>query len=232
MASQPTRVLLVDDDQTLCNLLAEYLAAEGLDVSVAYSGESGYQRVAECCPDIVVLDVMLPDMNGIEVLRRIRKQWELPVLMLTARGDDVDRIVGLELGADDYLHKPCNPRELLARLRAVLRRTKPHVITEISTEPTTDGLVLSLAERLTTWQGQPLKLTSTEFNILETLVGNKGRVVPKAELVERILGRALVPYDRSLDMHISNLRCKLGKLADGRSPIQTLHGKGYQWVQG
>jgi two-component system response regulator CpxR len=232
MANRPTRVLLVDDDQTLCNLLAEYLAAEGLDVSVAHSGESGYQHAMEFCPDVIVLDVMLPDMNGIEVLRRIRKQCELPVLMLTARGDDLDRIIGLELGADDYLHKPCNPRELLARLRAVLRRTRPHVITEMAPKPAAGGLVLSSAERRATWQGQALKLTSTEFNILEILAGNAGRAVPKAELVERILGRAPVPYDRSLDMHISNLRCKLGKLADGRSPIQTLHSKGYQWVQG
>jgi two-component system OmpR family response regulator len=230
MAIQTPRVLLIDDDQILCKLLAEYLAAAGLDVAFAHSGEAGVECVAEYRHDVVVLDVMLPDMNGIEVLRHIRRQCDLPVLMLTARGDDLERIIGLELGADDYLHKPCNPRELLARLRAVLRRTRPDALTAKTAAKPADELVMSTPERQATWRGQPLKLTSTEFDILKVLAGNAGCAVAKSTLAELVLGHAPLPFDRSIDMHISNLRQKLGKREDGRSPIQTLHGKGYQWI--
>jgi DNA-binding response OmpR family regulator len=173
---------------------------------------------------------MLPRRNGIDALREIRRTSRVPVLMLTAKGDDVDRIVGLELGADDYLPKPCNPRELVARLRAVLRRT-------VTTASGEDALragdaVLRPAERTAEWRGQPLDLTSTEFNVLEVLMRNAGRVVSKAELSERALGRPLERYDRSLDMHVSSLRRKLGTLAGGRSPIQTVRGVGYQLIAG
>jgi two-component system OmpR family response regulator len=153
--------------------------------------------------------------------------------MLTAKGDDVDRIVGLELGADDYLPKPCNPRELVARLRAILRRTageSPTAETQRTLE--VGALVVRPAERVAEWQEQVLDLTSTEFNLLEVLAGNAGRVVSKAELSERGLGRVLARYDRSIDMHVSNLRRKLGVLADGRSPIQTVRGVGYQLLTG
>jgi two-component system response regulator CpxR len=226
-----SRVLLVDDDVELTEMLAEYLAPEGFDVDMAHDGEDGANRALAGGYDAVVLDIMLPKLNGLETLQRIRRGVRTPVLMLTAKGDDVDRIIGLELGADDYLPKPCNPRELVARLRAILRRTG-------STEDDSgaDGvlqsgeLVLRPAERVAEWHGEALELTSTEFNLLEVLLRRAGHPVTKAELSEDGLGRPLARYDRSIDMHVSNLRRKLGELPDGRSPIQTVRGIGYQLV--
>lgn len=235
------KVLLVDDDIELCNLHKEYLEAEGFSVALAFDGRSGVDAVLHGAPtdrapsdrpldpvDIVVLDVMMPGLDGIETLRRIRRQSDVPVLMLTARGDDIDRVVGLELGADDYVAKPCTPRELVARIRAILRRGA-------RSEKTTDALTagdlrLELATRRASWQGRPLDLTSTEFNLLATLAQRAGRVVSKEELSQQALGRALARYDRSIDVHLSHLRAKLGELPDGRSPIQTVRGFGYQWA--
>ncbi|QKT03502.1 response regulator transcription factor [Ectothiorhodospiraceae bacterium 2226] len=222
-----SKLLLVDDDVELCAMLAEYLPAEGFVVETAHDGAEGARRAVEGHHDVVVLDVMLPGLNGIDALRAIRRTSQVPVLMLTAKGDEVDRIVGLELGADDYLPKPCNPRELVARLRAILRRAAPHTAPEgevLHVGP----LLLRARERRAEWGGTPLELTSTEFNVLEVLARHAGRVVSKAELSEQGLGRPLERYDRGIDMHVSNLRRKLGSLADGRSPIQTVRGLGYQ----
>lgn len=227
------RVLLVDDDVELCAMLKEYLEPEGFDVSVVHDGETGAAHVRTGEYDVVVLDVMLPGIGGFEALRRIRAEGQTPVLMLTAKGDDVDRIVGLELGADDYLPKPCNPRELVARLRAILRRTALTHESASAQRPLTVGaLEVRPAERTARWHQQPLELTSTEFNLLHVLAQHAGEVVTKAQLSEQALGRPLERYDRSVDMHVSNLRHKLGELGDGRSPIQTVRGSGYQYVVG
>ena len=173
---------------------------------------------------------MLPRLNGVEALRRIRAQSRVPVLMLTARGDDVDRIVGLELGADDYVPKPCTPRELVARLRAILRRSEAGAAGPAG--PSDGAAPLWPERRHAEWDGRPIDLTSTEFNLLEVLLArNAGRVVRRAELSEQGLGRPLARFDRSIDVHVSSLRQKVGRLADGRSYIQTVRGHGYQLVR-
>lgn len=222
------RVLLIDDDVELSTMHKEYLEAEGFSVALAFDGESGAEAALEG-HDIVVLDVMMPGIDGVETLRRIRRRSVVPVLMLTARGDDVDRIVGLELGADDYVPKPCTPRELVARLRAILRRAGPsgHELDARAVLESGD-LTVDPAARRATWQGRLLDLTSTEFNLLEQLARHAGTVVSKEDLSERALGRRLTRYDRSIDVHLSHLRAKLGELPDGRSPIQTVRGIGYQ----
>ena len=224
------KVLLIDDDIELCTMHREYLEVEGYEVESAFDGERGVEAVAETEPDIVVLDVMMPGIDGVETLRRIRRESQVPVLMLTARGDDVDRIVGLELGADDYVPKPCTPRELVARLRAILRRVSPISREEPGKPLTTGALQVEPSLRRASWRGEPLELTSTELNLLEQLVRSVGTVITKEELSERALGRKLTRYDRSIDVHISHLRGKLGELPDGRSPIQTVRGVGYQLV--
>ncbi|AOV15828.1 DNA-binding response regulator [Acidihalobacter aeolianus] len=221
------RVLLIDDDEELCEMLAEYLEAEGFEVLAAHNGEEGVQRALAGDADAAVLDIMMPGQSGLESLRQIRQQSLMPVIMLTAKGDDVDRIVGLELGADDYLPKPCNPRELVARLRAVLRRASPGATREMLR---VGDVTIRSAERVAEWAGERIALTSTEFNLLETLARQAGRVVSKEEISERVLGHPLSRYDRSVDVHVSNLRRKLGQLPDGRSPIQTVRGIGYQLV--
>ena len=220
------RILLVDDDEALCCLLDEYLKAEGMDVTIAHDGEAGYHEALGGDLDLVVLDIMLPGISGIDVLREIRRRTDLPVVMLTARGDELDRILGLELGADDYLPKPCNPRELVAHIRAVLRRTLRTPVADLQPELPALPLTMSKARRMATWRGEPLHLTGTEFNLLAALFDNAGTVVSKNDLSMKVLGRPLSGYDRSLDMHVSNLRRKLGKLDDDRLPIETVHGSG------
>lgn len=225
-----TRVLLVDDDAELAAMLSEYLQQEGFEATAVHDGEAGVAEALSGRHDIAVLDVMMPRVNGVEALRRIRAQSSLPVLMLTARGDDVDRIVGLELGADDYVPKPCTPRELVARLRAILRRIRgPENGAEdcIGAGP----LAMWPAQRRAEWQGRPLELTSTEYNLLEVLARHAGRVVSKAELSEQGLGRSLARFDRSIDVHVSSLRHKLGPRGDGSSWIQTVRGQGYQFIR-
>jgi two-component system OmpR family response regulator len=227
-----THVLLVDDDVELAAMLREYLSREGFEAHAVHDGEAGVTEALSGRYAIVVLDVMLPRLSGVEALRRIRQQSRVPVLMLTAKGDDVDRVVGLELGADDYVPKPCTPRELVARLRAILRRSEPKSAMGTDREPLTAGLLtLWPARRAAEWNGQPVELTSTEFNLLEVLARHAGRVVSKSDLSERGLGRRLARFDRSLDVHVSSLRQKLGLLADGRSCIQTVRGIGYQLIQ-
>jgi DNA-binding response OmpR family regulator len=225
------RVLLVDDDLELCSMQGEYLSNEGFAVQMYHDGESGLEEALSGDYDLILLDVMMPKLNGIEVLRRLRIHSNVPVLMLTAKGDDIDRIIGLELGADDYVSKPCTPRELVARVRAILRRADPDKQDSGQLQPLKVGsLAISAASRSATWHDELLDLTSTEFNLLEMLCRRAGRTISKEDLSLHTLGRPLARYDRSIDVHVSNLRQKLGTLKDGRSPIQTVRGIGYQLV--
>lgn len=225
------RVLLIDDDVELTGLLQEYLEQEGFETAAVHDGEAGVEEAVSGRHTIVVLDVMLPRLNGVEVLRRIRAHSPVPVLMLTARGDDVDRIVGLELGADDYVPKPCTPRELVARLRAILRRADAEPATGAPGQIQAGPLVMWPERRHAEWGRRPLDLTSTEFNLLAVLAQHAGRVVTKGELSEHGLGRPLARFDRSIDVHVSSLRQKVGACADGRSYIQTVRGQGYLFVK-
>lgn len=226
------KLLLIDDDAELLSLLCAYLEGEGFAVTLAHDGESGAAMALAGDFALVVLDVMMPYLNGVEALRRIRAASQVPVLMLTARGDDAERIVGLELGADDYVAKPCTPRELTARIRAILRRTQPLAVgASAETVLLAGALSLWPEARRAEWAGQRLELTSTEFNLLEVLLRGAGRPVSKEDLSQRAMGRPLVRFDRSIDVHVSSLRHKLGTLADGRSCIQTVYRQGYQLIR-
>jgi two-component system, OmpR family, response regulator len=227
-----TPILLIDDDESLVTLLSEYLNRDGFSVTWARDGSAGVTEALSGNYAIVVLDVMMPHLNGLDALRKIRLASTLPVLMLTARGDDSDRITGLELGADDYVAKPCTPRELVARLRAILRRTLPGTGDGRFAGPLICGaLTMWPEQRRAQWQGEPLSLTSTEFSLLELLLRNAGRPVSKCELSEHALARKISRHDRSVDVHLSSVRRKLGCLADGRSRIQAVHRQGYQLVK-
>ncbi|MDP1603200.1 MAG: response regulator transcription factor [Legionella sp.] len=222
-----SNILIVDDDTELTDLLVQYLEPEGFTVSCVHDGENAVKKALNQPFDAIILDVMLPKLNGFEVLKAIREHLETPVLMLTARGDDIDRIVGLEIGADDYLPKPCNPRELVARLRAILRRTQ-----KIPTQrPVIDhqGIVVDCSKRLATQHGEPMELTNAEFNILEMLIKSPGQAFSKEELTEYALGRKYTAYDRSIDVHISNLRNKLGDNQEGEPLVKTVRGFGYMF---
>jgi len=222
------KVLIIDDDEELCELVSEYLTVEGFEISCVNDGETGLQHALSGNYDMAILDVMLPKMNGFDVLRNLREQSKLPVIMLTARGDDMERIVGLEIGADDYLPKPFNPRELAARLRAILRRTADvDANTEGNEKLDVDGVQISPAARIASRDGEEVNLTSVEFGLLHELLKEAGKIVKKEDLSERVLERKLSPYDRSLDMHISNLRKKLGARADGSERIKTIRSVGY-----
>lgn len=219
-------ILLADDDREFTALLRDYLSGQGFGVSAVHDGDAAVERLvaAKHGMDAVVLDVMMPGRDGFEVLKVVRAAGEaVPVLMLTARGEDIDRIVGLELGADDYLPKPANPRELVARLRAILRRT---VTAPVSDAISVGALVLEPSERSVSLDGQAIELTGLEFEVLRALATEAGSVVTKDSLSRDALGRRLLPHDRSIDMHISNLRAKLG--ADR---IKTVRGRGYQLVR-
>ena len=222
------KVLIIDDDEELCELVSEYLTVEGFDISCVNDGETGLRHALSGEYDMAILDVMLPKMNGFDVLRTLREESKLPVIMLTARGDDMERIVGLEIGADDYLPKPFNPRELAARLRAILRRTATVDAEADGNEKLdVDGVQLSPASRITTRDGEEINLTSVEFGLLHELLKEAGKIVKKEDLSESVLERKLSPYDRSLDMHISNLRKKLGVRSDGSERIKTIRSVGY-----
>lgn len=224
-------MLLVDDDDELTELLSDYLRSDGFDVETAGDGPRGVARALAGSFDIVVLDVMMPGFDGIEALRRIREASRVAVLMLTARGDDVDRIVGLELGADDYVPKPCTPRELAARLRAILRRMREATEAQENAASIVAGpLEIRPGQRRANWRGAPLSLTSTEFDVLATLARQAGRVVGKDELSREALGRPLARFDRSIDVHVSSLRHKLGPRDDGSPWIETVRGRGYQFL--
>ena len=227
-----TRILLIDDDAQLVALLSEYLTRDGFVVDTVKDGASGVTEALSGKYAIAILDVMMPRVNGLDVLRAIRRESTLPVLMLTARGDDADRVTGLELGADDYVTKPCTPRELAARIRAILRRTTPGAAPGRAVGAMTCGaLTLWPEQRRAEWVGERLVLTSTEFSVLELLLRHAGRPVSKADLSEHALGRPFTRHDRSIDVHVSSVRRKLGLLADGRSRIQAIHGQGYQLLK-
>ena len=223
------KVLLIDDDVDLLDMFKTYLQREEFAVTVTDVAAMGVAAALSSDHDLAVLDVMMPDMSGIEALRRIRLTSLIPVLMLTAKGEEADRIVGLELGADDYVAKPCTPRELVARIRAILRRTRIVERTENPPAVIGAGLVKVFPrQRRAECGGTPLDLTSTEFNLLEALARYAGRPVSKRTLSEQALGRSLARFDRSIDVHVSSMRRKLGTTPDGRSWIQTVVRQGYQ----
>ncbi len=227
------RVLVVDDDVELCDLVSEYLEPEGFEVAAVHTGDQGLERALSGDYSLVVLDVMLPGMNGLDVLRRVRAKSRVPVLILTARGDDVDRIVGLEIGADDYLPKPFNPRELLARIRAILRRAHGgQGIAGAPPEPVNIGDVeIDPGARTVRRGGENVELTAVEFALLEALVRSAGQVITRDQLASAVLGRRFVAYDRSIDMHVSKLRKKLGPQPDGSERIKTIRGVGYTYAR-
>ncbi|HSM79881.1 MAG TPA: response regulator transcription factor [Bryobacteraceae bacterium] len=219
------RLLIVDDDVELCSLLGEFLRREGYSVQCEHDGRSGLEQAQSGGFDLVVLDVMLPEMDGFEILKRLRAHNRVPVLMLTARGEDVDRIVGLELGADDYLSKPFNPRELAARIRAILRRSDAAPATG---KLEVNGIALVPGSREVYRDGSKIELTTLEFSILEMLMRSAGRVVSRDALMEGLYNRKATPYDRSVDMHVSHLR---RKLEQDRAIIKTVRGVGYQFCR-
>jgi two-component system response regulator CpxR len=205
--------------------LGEFLAREGFTVACEHEGNRGLERAVQPGVDLVVLDVMLPGLDGFEILRRLRQKSKVPVIMLTARGEDVDRIIGLELGADDYLPKPFNPRELAARIRAILRRYEPRAA-PAQGRLEVNGVLLDPGTRQVFSNGQPVELTTFEFDILELLMRSAGRVLSRDALMENFYNRKATPFDRSIDMHISHLRKKLDR---GESLIKTIRGVGYQF---
>jgi len=221
------RILLVEDDPRLAEMLSEYLGQAGYSVSVAPRGATALEQLAHAEFDAVVLDLMLPDMDGLDVCRQLRARSDTPVLMLTARGEEVDRVVGLELGADDYLPKPFNPRELVARMRAILRRSmlidpQPGRRERIDAGPVS----LHFGSRTASAAGQTINLTGVEFRVLEVLMHQVGVVVSREQLTRQVLGRRLTPYDRSIDTHISNIRRKLAMVA-GEVSIVNVRRSGY-----
>ena len=218
-------ILLIDDDRELGHMLRDYLVAESLEIQVCVSGEAGLQELKWRNFDLVILDIMLPGMNGLDVLKTLRETSDVPVIMLTARGDDVDRIIGLEFGADDYLAKPFNPRELAARIKAILRRAQPR------DTPALDlgmgAISLDTTTRTASVHGTALALTGTEFELLRCLLQTPSEVVSKQRMSEIALGRRLLPYDRSIDTHISNLRKKLEQAGSVDETILNQRGIGY-----
>ena len=225
-------ILIIDDDAELCELVGEYLEDEGFEVEFVHDGAAGVERCLATVPELVILDVMLPGLGGFAVLGKIRETSKVPVIMLTARGEEVDRIVGLEMGADDYLPKPFNPRELVARIRAILRRVRGDA------EPTGEAAVISIDDlemdigaRRVRCAADEVDLTGAEFAVLEILVRAAGTVVSRDELSRQALGRRASAFDRSLDVHLSNLRRKLGALPDGGDRIKTVRGVGYLYVK-
>lgn len=232
MSSQ--RILLIDDDVELSQLVSDYLTLDGFSLDVAADGISGLERAQSGLYQLILLDVMLPGLDGLSLLRQLRQSSYCPVLMLTARGDDIDRIVGLELGADDYLAKPFNPRELSARVRAILRRVE--LAQQQSSNQQTPAILelnqvqLNRQNRQVWCRGLQVVFTATEFQILDHLMSHAGQVIPKEDLSKAVLGRALQQYDRSLDMHISNIRKKLAA-CDSTEKIQTLRGSGYLFLE-
>ncbi|NVK40578.1 MAG: response regulator transcription factor [Oceanospirillaceae bacterium] len=228
------RLLLVDDDIELCQLLGDYLRHEGYEVDYAHNADEAEQRIAAGkAYDLMVLDIMMPGQSGLEFLQQLRPRVQLPVIMLTGRGEEIDRILGLEMGADDYLGKPCNPRELLARIRAVRRRSESAgAQTRFPDQPLTlHGIRLDPGLRQLTCGSATVELTSAEFNVLGYLMQNAGKIMTKAELTELVLHRPLTAYDRAIDVHISRVRQKLGAVLGGRELIKTVRGEGYLLVR-
>ncbi|MCZ4296112.1 response regulator [Vibrio sinaloensis] len=226
-------ILLIDDDTELTSLLKEVLSFEGFDVSEANNGEEGLAQLSDDI-DLILLDVMMPKLNGMETLKRLREDWQTPVLMLTAKGEEIDRVIGLELGADDYLPKPFSDRELLARIRAILRRTQSSANGKQSKNSDCveyQDIQIYPGKQEAYCQGQLLDLTTTEFALLSHFVQNPGQTLTKETLSLDVLGKRLAAFDRAIDMHVSNLRKKLPDREDGKSRIKTLRGRGYLLVE-
>lgn len=223
-------ILIIDDDVELAELFQDYLQQEQFTVEACFTGQEGLEAALSDRFDLVILDMMLPDIKGTDILMQLRQKSLIPVLMFTAKGDDIDRIIGLESGADDYVPKPCTPRELVARIRAILRRTE-HLASKNDQQLEIGPLSIHSERRQAFWFDKPLDLTSTEFNLLEVLARQAGQVVSKQELSEQALGRPLARFDRSIDVHMSSIRQKLGKQADGHHYIQTIRGQGYQLIR-
>lgn len=229
----PLNILVVDDDVELCDLLREYLEPEGFHVDAAFNGAQGVRKALSGDYALTVLDVMLPEIDGFEALRRIRAESHLPVIMLTARGDDVDRIHGLEIGADDYLMKPFNPRELAARIQAVLRRSAGPATDPASLAPETIALgdiELNQGARTVRRGDEKVELTSVEFDLLAYFLKTPGHVISRDDMVKAVLRREIASLDRSIDVHVSNLRKKLGPAPDGGDRIRTIRGVGYLYI--
>jgi DNA-binding response OmpR family regulator len=222
------RLLLVDDDVELCEILTDYFAAEGFAVESAHDGVRGLERARSGEHAIVILDLLLPGLRGLDVLRQLRADSNIPVLILTARGEDVDRIVGLELGADDYLAKPFNSRELMARVRAILRRARPQ---DAGTRVEVGDVTLDPLTRQAWRDGQPLSLTMAEFVLLEAFLRQPGQVLSRERIAQQVLGRRLASFDRSIDVHVSNLRKRLGDATGAREHIRAVRGEGYVFVR-
>jgi DNA-binding response OmpR family regulator len=226
------RILIIDDDAELCALVARFLGGEGFAVDRAADGSKGIGRALSGSYDLIMLDVMMPDLSGFDVLRRIRACSRTPVLMLTARGDTHDRVLGLELGADDYLPKPYDPSELAARIRAILRRAASRPPGSAAPSPlVVDDIELISSTRAVTRDGRPVELTAVEFDLLEVLMTGAGTVVGREDLARPVLGREFSPYDRSLDTHVCNLRKKIGRLKDGTDRIKGIRGTGYLYAK-
>ncbi|HGJ5873447.1 MULTISPECIES: envelope stress response regulator transcription factor CpxR [Arsenophonus] len=226
------KILLVDDDRELTSLLKELLEMEGFSVIIAYDGEQAL-TLLDSTIDLLLLDIMMPQKNGIDTLKEIRRQYQIPVIMLTARGSDLDRVLGLELGADDYLPKPFNDRELVARIRALLRRSNWSEQSQDNLNSSicqVDGLQLNPGRQEASFNGKVLDLTGTEFTLLYLLAQHLGQVVSREHLSQEVLGKRLTPFDRAIDMHISNLRRKLPERTDGLPWFKTLRGRGYLMV--
>ncbi|ASU23260.1 DNA-binding response regulator [Vibrio qinghaiensis] len=222
-------ILLIDDDTELTSLLKEVLSYEGFEVSEANDGESGLAAIHGRI-DLILLDVMMPKLNGMETLKKLRENWHTPVLMLTAKGEEIDRVIGLELGADDYLPKPFSDRELLARIRAILRRTQASTSTKQNEVIECQDIQVYPSKQEAYCQGQLLDLTTTEFALLTHFVQNPGETLTKEALSLDVLGKRLAAFDRAIDMHVSNLRKKLPERVDGKSRIKTLRGRGYLMI--
>jgi len=222
------RLLLVDDDVELCEILTEYFSIEGFDVESAHDGVRGLERARSGEHAIMILDLLLPGMRGLDVLRQLRAHSNVPVLILTARGDDVDRILGLELGADDYLPKPFNSRELMARVRAILRRARPSGDTA---RVDVGDVTLDPLARQAWRDGRLLSLTMAEFVLLEAFLRHAGQVLSRERIAEQVLGRRLASFDRSIDVHVSNLRKKLGDAVGAREHIRAVRGEGYVFAR-
>ncbi|USD60653.1 response regulator [Vibrio sp. SCSIO 43140] len=225
-----THILLIDDDTELTSLLKDILSYEGFDVSEANDGFAGLEAMSEEI-DLVLMDVMMPRLNGMDTLKKLRESWETPVLMLTAKGEEIDRVIGLELGADDYLPKPFSDRELLARIKAILRRTSNKSETNTSDGVRFDDIEVFPARQEATCQGNLLDLTTTEFALLQYFVQKPGETLTKEALSLDVLGKRLSAFDRAVDMHVSNLRKKLPEKLDGKPRIKTLRGRGYLLVK-
>jgi len=221
------KILLIDDDVELAAMLREYLANEGFTVTVYHTGQQGIDEALKGEYDAMVLDVMLPDMSGIDVLNQVRRNSDIPIIMLTAKGDNIDRVVGLEMGADDYIPKPCYPRELLARLRAIMRRIDEKRVEEENSYHY-KGLIVDVPKHQTLWKDVSFELTATEFSLLLLLIKHRDRVLTKDELSEKGIGRPRELYDRSIDVHISNIRQKLNQITDGEISIETIRSIGYR----